>query len=195
MLSRIWTAFLVLALAGGICTGRMSEVSAAAAAGAEEAVKLLLGLTGMMALWSGVMRVLSASGVAELLARLFRPVLRPLFGKAGTDQTCMELVSANVTANLLGLSNAATPIGLQAAGSLYDRAGRRGAPDSVLTLIVLNTTSLQLIPTTVAAIRVQAGVSDPFDILPAVWIASLLSVLAAQVAARLLRPIFPDGKF
>ena len=103
----------------------------------------------LMCFWSGVMELLQASGLAERLSRLMAPVLRPLFGSASQDKQAMEAVSANVTANLLGLSNAATPLGLRASERLYVLAGRSGAPDTVLTLIVLNATSIQLIPSTV----------------------------------------------
>ena len=140
------------------------------------------------------MEVLRAAGLAEKLSAALRPVLRPLFGSAAHDLEAMELVSANVTANLLGLSNAATPLGLRAASRLYTLAGRRGAPDSVLTLITLNTASIQLIPSTVAAIRASCGAAAPFDIMPAVWAASAASVAVVLLSARLLRPLFPDEK-
>ena len=106
----------------------------------------------------------------------------------------MEAVSANVTANLLGLSNAATPLGLRAVDRLYALAGRRGAPDSVLTLITLNTASIQLIPSTVAAIRASCGAAAPFDIMLPVWGASAASVVAVLLSGRLIRPLFPDEK-
>lgn len=191
MLSKVWTVFFALAFVFGCLTGRIDAVASAVTAGAEEAVTLLLQITGLMMLWSGVMEILSASGLGQRIEWLLQPLLRPLFGKAGQDAESMELVSANVTANLLGLSNAATPIGLRAVDRLYTLSGRRGTPDSVLTLIVLNTTSVQLIPSTVAAIRAGYGAVSPFDIMPAIWGASILSVLAAQAAARLLRPVFP----
>ena len=106
----------------------------------------------------------------------------------------MELVSANVTANLLGLSNAATPLGLRAVDRLYTLAGRRGSPDTVLTLITLNTASIQIIPSTVAAVRASCGAAAPFDIMPAVWGASVASVAVVLLSARILRPLFPDEK-
>lgn len=193
MISWLWVGMLLLSLVFGAATGRMAEVSAAATAGAGEAVTLVLGITGVMCLWSGVMEVVSASGLAAKIERLLRPALRPLFGRrAARDAEAMQQVSANVTANLLGLSNAATPIGLRAAGRLYALSGRRGAPDAVLTLMVLNASSIQLIPSTVAAVRAGYGAAAPFDIMPAVWGASILSVAAALTAARLLRRVFPE---
>lgn len=192
MLSRVWVGFLALSLICGLLTGRIDAVSAAAAEGAAAAVKLIIDIIGLMCFWSGIMELVSASGIAGRIEKLLSPVLRALFGKAAADKKAMELVSANVTANLLGLSNAATPIGLRAASRLYDTTGRRGAPDAVLTLIVLNTASIQLIPSTVAAIRAGFGAHQPFDIMPAVWCASACSVAAVLVMAHLLRPFFPD---
>lgn len=105
----------------------LDAVSAAAATGAASAVELILKIAGLMCLWSGVMELVSASGLAGKIERLLRPALRLLFGSAAKDRKAMELVSANVTANLLGLSNAATPIGLQAVSRLYDHSGAKGS--------------------------------------------------------------------
>lgn len=194
MLSVVWVVFLILAFVCGAATGRLAEVTAAVGTGAAQAVTLALSIAGLMAFWSGVMELIRASGLAEKLSRALMPLLRPLFGEASRDAAAMELVSANVTANLLGLSNAATPLGLQAVDRLHTLAGRRGASDPVLTLITLNTASIQLIPSTVAAVRAACGSPTPFDIMPAVWIASAASVAAVLISGRLLRPFFPDGE-
>ena len=194
MLSIIWAAFLALSLVCGAASGRLADVTAAVGTGASEAVTLAIGIAGVMAFWSGMMELLRDSGLAEKLAWLLQPVLRPLFGSAAADRQAMEAVSANVTANLLGLSNAATPLGLRAADRLYALAGRRGAPDPVLTLLTLNATSIQLIPSTVAAVRTACGAQAPFDIMLPVWGASAASVAAVLLCGRLLRPVFPDEK-
>ena len=194
MLSAVWVAFLVLSLVYGAITGRLGDVTEAVSTGAAEAVTLAISVAGLMCFWSGMMELLQASGAAEKLSRLLMPLLRPLFGRAASDQQAMEAVSANVTANLLGLSNAATPLGLRAVDRLYTLEGRRGAPDSVLTLITLNTASVQLIPSTVAAVRAACGAAAPFDIMLPVWGASVASVAVVILSGRLLRPIFPDEK-
>ncbi len=192
MLSKIWVAFLVLACVGGVLFGRMDAVSQAAAQGAGQAVQLLIEIVGLMMFWSGMMELVSASGLGSKIACAMRPILSRIFGEAGRDAESMELVSANVTANLLGLSNAATPLGLRAADRLYQTAGRKGNPDRVLMLIILNTTSIQLIPSTIAAVRAGLGAELPFDIMPAVWGASIGSVIAALMAAHFLRRFFPE---
>lgn len=192
MLSVVWVCFLVLSLVSGVATGRLDAVTAAVSTGAAEAVTLAISIAGLMCFWSGLMELISASGLAEKLSRLLMPVLRPLFGAASRDREAMEAVSANVTANLLGLSNAATPLGLKAVDRLYTLEGRRGSPDTVLTLITLNTASIQLIPSTVAAVRGACGSAAPFDIMPAVWVASITSVAAVLISGRLMRPLFPE---
>nr|WP_305147364.1 nucleoside recognition domain-containing protein [Butyricicoccus faecihominis] len=183
---------MVLSLVCGVATGRLDAVTAAVSTGAAEAVTLAISIAGLMCFWSGLMELISASGLAEKLSRLLMPVLRPLFGAASRDREAMEAVSANVTANLLGLSNAATPLGLKAVDRLYTLEGRRGSPDTVLTLITLNTASIQLIPSTVAAVRGACGSAAPFDIMPAVWVASITSVAAVLISGRLMRPLFPE---
>lgn len=194
MLSAVWVAFLLLALLCGAATGRLEAVTAALGEGAGEAVTLLVGITGLMCFWSGVMELVQQSGLSAKLSRTLMPLLRPLFGRAAADRQAMEAVSANVAANLLGLSNAATPLGLRAADRLYTLEGRRGAPDTVLTLITLNTASIQLIPSTVAAIRAANGAAAPFDIMLPVWGASVFSVAVVLAAGRLLRPLFREEK-
>ncbi|MGO5022425.1 nucleoside recognition domain-containing protein [Lawsonibacter sp. LCP25S3_G6] len=186
----IWTGMAVVAVVCGIGTGRGAEVSAAAVEGAAAAVELGLSMAGMLCLWSGVMEVMRQSGLAEKLSKLLGPVLRLLFPLERGDRAVMDSISANVSANLLGLGNAATPLGLEAARRMA-RKSPGIASDSLCMLVVCNTASLQLIPTTVAAVRAAAGCQTPFDILPAVWLASALSVgtgvVACKVLARLWR--------
>ena len=119
------------------------------------------------------------------LARLLRPILRRLFPDFAGDRGTMDTIAANVSANLLGLGNAATPLGLEAARRMSRRTPGV-ASDSLCMLVVCNTASIQLIPTTVAAVRMAAGSATPFDILPAVWVTSALSVATGILAAKLL---------
>lgn len=187
----IWTGMAAAAVVCGILTGRGAEVSAAAVEGAAAAVQLGLSMAGMLCLWSGVMEVMRQSGLAEKLSRMLGPVLRLLFPQERHDRAVMDSISANVSANLLGLGNAATPLGLEAARRMARK--RPGvASDSLCMLVVCNTASLQLIPTTVAAVRAAAGCSTPFDILPAVWLASALSVTAGVLACKVLARLWRD---
>lgn len=187
MMAKIWGGMMLAAVVFGLATGRMAEVSSAAIQGAEGAVTLLLAMVGMMCFWSGMMNILQASGAAAAVARLIRPLLRPLFGRVAEDREASELIAANITANLLGLNNAATPIGIRAARRIHELSGGGDrASNALIVLVVLNSASLQLIPTTVAAVRASLGAARPYDILPAVWIASACSVAAGIAAAKLL---------
>ena len=180
----LWTGMVALSVLCGLATGRGAEVASAVMEGAASAVELSLSLAGMLCLWSGVMEVLRQSGASRGLSRLLQPLLRPLFPGAATDGAAMDCIAANVSANLLGLGSAATPLGLQAARRLA--RGQDAAGDDLCMLVVCNTASIQLIPTTVAAVRSAAGSAAPFDILPAVWLASALSVGAGIFACKLL---------
>ena len=194
MMNVLWAGMIILACITACMTGRTAELSAAVTEGTEQAVTLCLALTGVMGLWSGIMELMQRSGICERLTALLCPILRPLFPRASKDRETMEGIAANVTANLMGLSNAATPIGLRAIERMYGLYGRRGTPDEVLTFVVLNTTSMQLVPTTVAAVRAALGAAQPFAIMPAVWGASVCSVTVGLTAARLFARLTADGE-
>lgn len=188
----IWTAMAAASVACGIMTGRMGQVSGAALEGARAAVELCLSLAGVLCLWSGFMELLKQCGLERKLAALFRPVLRRLLPEASRDEETMAAVSGNLSANLLGLGNAATPLGIRAARRMA-RGTDGTADDELCRLVVLNTASLQLLPTTVAGVRAACGCRTPFDILPAVWLSSVLSVAAGLLMARVLGQIWGRG--
>ncbi len=184
-LTWIWTAMVTLSLLCGICNGTLEQVTSAALSGAQSAVELSLSMAGILCLWSGVMEVLNVCGLSARLSRAFRPLLRRLLPRSSRDPETLAAISANVSANLLGLGNAATPLGIQAARRMARGCGGT-ASDELCLLVVLNTASIQLLPTTVASLRSAYGSTAPFDILPAVWITSLASVTAGVLTARLL---------
>lgn len=181
----VWSGMVVLSLVFGLATGTLDRVAAAALEGADSAVELSLSMAGILCLWSGVMEILNVCGLAGLLSRVFRPLLRRLMPRASQDEETLSALSANVSANLLGLGNAATPLGIRAARRMARSCGGT-ASDELCRLVVLNTASIQLLPTTVASVRAAAGCAAPFDILPAVWFSSLLAVTAGLLIERLL---------
>ena len=187
----IWTGMAVLSILCGLATGRGDLVTAAAVEGAQAAVELCVSIAGMLCLWTGVMEIMRRSGLAEGLSRLLRPVLSALFPQVSKDRGVMDSISANVSANLLGLGNAATPLGIEAVRRM-ERKSPGTASDAMCMLVVCNTASIQLIPTTVASVRAAAGSSSPFDILPAVWLASALSVGVGISACKLFARIWRD---
>lgn len=183
MLSWIWIAMVALAFGCGAVTGRLDAVGTAAIEGAQAAVELCLSIAGPICLWSGVMALLREGGLTARLSRLLRPLLCRLFPAVKGEPKTLETIGANLAANLLGLGNAATPLGMAAAASLGKRANGL-ATHELCTLVVLNTASLQLIPATIAAVRAGAGAAAPFDILPAVWIASAAALAAGLFVLR-----------
>ena len=183
------TGLFSLSLLLGCATGQLSAVSAAALTGAQSAVELCLSMAGAICLWSGVMTLMDRCGLSGKLAGLLRPLLRRILPNASRDRETLAALSANVSANLLGLGNAATPLGIRAATRMAQ--GCNGvASDELCRLVVLNTASIQLLPTTVAAVRSAHGCAAPFDILPAVWLSSVLSVSAGLLAARGLQAVW-----
>ena len=178
----VWTGMVTLSLVFGLLSGNLDAVAGAALEGARSAVELSLAMAGVLCLWSGVMEIMNACGLSAGLAGLFRPLLRRLLPDASRDPETLAAVSANVSANLLGLGNAATPLGIRAARRMARGCGGV-ASDELCRLVVLNTASIQLIPATIASVRAAAGCETPFDILPAVWMASALSVTAGLLAA------------
>lgn len=183
IMGRIFALFLAISTLSAIATGQGPQLSAAVATGAQAGVTLAISLAGSLCLWSGVGRLMEHCGITALLSRCLRPLLHRIFPSSKTDPELSGALSGNICANLLGLGNAATPMGIRAAQRL--RKGEE-ATDELCRLIVLNTASIQLIPANVAAVRSSLGCTTPFDILPAVWITSAFSAGLGLGAAWLL---------
>ena len=184
-MSWIWTVFLCLSFLCAILSGQAAALSTAALEGASNSVSLVIRLAGPLCLWSGLNRVMEECGIAQRLSVWFSPLLKRLFPQSWQDPTIRASICSNFTANLLGLGNAATPPGVRAVKEMAACAGST-ATDELCRLVVMNTASIQLLPTTVAALRAGLGSSSPFDILPAVWITSACSVSAGLLAAKVL---------
>lgn len=192
LMSYIWLAMAVLALICGLVSGRAGAVSSAALQGAEAAVELCVSMAGPICLWSGLMELMNKSGLADALSRLLRPFLHRLFPKAFSDSRCSLAISQNFTANLLGLGNAATPAGLRAMERMHSLSRDKSrASSEMCRLVVLNSASVQLIPATVAALRAAAGAERAFDILPCVWLTSIVSAAVGLLAAKLMEGADP----
>lgn len=181
---------LALSTVFGLITGRGAALGKAAADGAERAVQLGLRLAGSLCLWCGFAALTRKGGLQRKLSRILSPLLGKLYPTAKQDRETMDALCGNVTANLLGLGSAATPLGVTAVRRMHRLDGRAEASDEMCLLIVMNTASIQLLPTTVAAVRSSLGAAAPFSILPAVWISSLLSVSAGILAAKGLKQIW-----
>lgn len=188
MMSYIIGGMILLAIITGTAGGNMSAVSTAAMNGCGQAVQLVISLTGTICLWSGVMGIADRSGLTGALSRAFRPLNRFLFRELDPDGPAVKAISLNMAANLLGLGNAATPLGLAAMKEL-EKVNRHpgAASQAMVTFVVLNTASLQILPTTTSYLRLAAGSKEPMEILPAVWLASAVSICVGVLMTRLLR--------
>lgn len=189
VMSRIWTGLLLVSILFSWLTGTGAALAGAAMEGAQAGVTLAVSMAGSLCLWSGVGHLMERTGVTDRLSRLMMPVLGTLFPGTKSDPALARDLSANICANVLGLGNAATPMGISAAKRM-----KRGcsATDQLCRLVVLNTASIQLIPANVAAVRTGLGCGTPFDILPAVWITSLCSAGLGVTAAWLLGKVWKD---
>lgn len=189
VMSWIFTVLLLISLTFAFLTGRGSELAAAVLQGAQAGVTLAISMAGAICLWCGMGNLMERTGITDRLCRILGPLLHRLFPEAETDPGLDHALSANFCANLLGLGNAATPMGISAAKRMVRD---HSATDGLCRLVVLNTASIQLIPASVAAIRTGLGCETPFDILPAVWITSFCSAALGLLAARLLGKVWKD---
>lgn len=187
MMSVLFAGMVSFALGCALLQGNLSALSGALLTSGSDAVSLMLRLAGGLCLWSGVMEVAVQSGLTQALSQAMQPLTRRLFPDLPPDSPAMGAVSMNLTADLLGLGEAAVPSGLEAMREM-DRLQGPGtaASGSMIRFVVLNTASFQLLPATIALLRVQHGSGAPLEILPAVWLTSLLSVSCGLLAAALL---------
>jgi len=181
VMSWIWTLMLGVSVLAALLLGNGSALAASVPKGAQAGLELAVSLAGSICLWSGVGKLMEKAGLTAMVARLFSPLLSRIFPTFGKDGVFAGFLTGNVCANFLGLGNAATPMGIQAAKRLAGTG--HIATDELCRLIVLNTASIQLIPANVAAVRAQLGCGSPFDILPAVWVTSLASAGMGLLAA------------
>lgn len=186
MMNYIWAALFVLSLFFGIVNNKISEVTGGLLSGGKNAVDLALILLGAICVWGGIMKIAERSGLTHVISRMLRPLTSLIFPGLSSKSESINAISMNMTANLLGLGNAATPFGLLAMAELQKiNPLKQRASNYMVTFVVLNTASLQLIPTTVAVIRGNHGAASPFDILPSVWVASIVSLTVALIASRI----------
>lgn len=181
----VWAGMLTISVIACLVKRDLGVLTPSTLEGAASAVTLCLSLAGPLCLWSGLSKVMERAGLTERLGRKMRPLFCKLFPAAGRDKLALGFLTANVSANLLGLGNAATPMGIAAVKRMRQLSPGPEASDEMCRLIVMNTASIQLLPTTVAALRASLGAASPFDILPAVWVTSVVSVTAGLLAATL----------
>ena len=206
MISKIFGIIVILSVISSLLTGKIEQVGTAVAEGADSAVRLIISLTGMICLWSGIMRVLKSIGLIEKLAKLISPFLKILLpytyklkNKNDRDaSSALQSVSANIGANILGIGNAATPLGIDAMKKLNDvknknkYCDKNTANGDMIMFAVFNCASLQIIPTTLLiALRSAAGSEAVFEIIPAIWLCSILTTAFAVIITKIFILIKP----
>lgn len=187
MLNIIWPVFLILSFLYGIISGRVSEINTSIFDSTKSAIELSLSLLGTICLWNGIMQIASKTRIIKFLEKILNPITKKIFPDINKNEIIHKEITMNIIANIMGLGNAATPLGLKAMKSLQKKNKEKNKlSNSMVMLIVLNTASIQIIPTTVIATRSSLGSNNPAQMMVPVWISTILSASAAILFAKLL---------
>lgn len=189
MLAKTFSFMIILSFVCAILTGNVENMSAEFSVSISDAVTLCMTLAGMMCFWSGFMNVLKDAGILKYLSKLLKPIMKLVYGK-NIDSESIDNLSASFSANFLGLGNAALPLGVRAINSLEKGNNTGIATDSSIMFAVLNTVPFQLIPATLIALRSKYNSTNPFDVVPAIWLCSLLINLFAIIVCKLFGRIW-----
>lgn len=196
MLNYVWLGLMIIALVVGAVNGRLGEVTEAAFDMAETSVEIALGLIGIMALWLGIMKIAEDSGLVNVMARAIKPISKRLFPEVPTDHPAIASILLNLSANWLGLSNAATPLGLKAMEDLQKLNEKKDtATNAMVTFLAMNTASITLIPATIIGVRISLNSQNPQEIIGTSIFASTCATIVAIIASKLLQrvPLFNEG--
>lgn len=189
----IWGFMMIISIITAAATGKTDETVNAVFEGAQTAVSTLIGLAGVMCFWTGIMKITEKSGISEFICKIISPLVKRLF--PGSGEKAREYISMNITANMLGMGNAATPMGMLAAEQLdIENNGSKYPSVNLCMLVVLNTTSFQLIPSTIIALRSAAGSENPVSIIAPVWLASLCAVAVGVLSVKLMGKLTGGNK-
>jgi len=186
MLNYIWGGIILVSIITGTFTGKLEAVASAAMSGANDGVTMAISLLGTMCLWTGLMKIAGKSGLTNFFTIILRPITKLLFPTLDKDSEALKAITMNMTANLFGMSNAATPLGLKAVKELHKLSPSKTASNEICMLVVINTASLELIPSTILALREAASSANSFEIIIPVWLASIISITAGVILAKIL---------
>lgn len=191
MMNYIFPILLIFSFISAAVTGRMNELSSAVIDGAEAAVQLLMRLISMLCLWGGIMEIGDAAGLTAMFSKIMYPVVSLIFPRLRKEKYVLEAISMNITANVLGLGNAATPLGLEAMRRLQSvNSDTSVASDEMVVFVVMNTAAMHIIPTTVATMRGQYGSKNPMEIMPAAFLTSFCALMSAITVAKIGNRIY-----
>lgn len=187
MLNVIWPVFIIISIVYAFFVGRIEEVNSAIFESAESTVNLMLTFFGTLCLWNGIMEIASATSLMEKLTKILAPVMKFLFPDIKKQDKEYKEISMNMVANILGLGNAATPLGLKAMETMQEKnTNKEKLSNSMATLIVINTASLQIIPTTIIAVRTSLDSANPTSIIVPVWIATIAAFATVVILSKIL---------
>lgn len=184
MINYIWGTIIIVSVIFGILSGNTPKMASAFMEGADSAVTMTVSLLGIMCFWTGIMKIAENTGVTDFIGKILNPLVNMLFPKL-KDKEAKNAIVMNITANMLGMSNAATPLGLKAMERLKKYTNGHTATDDMCMFVVINTASIQLIPSTVIAIRQSAGSINPTEIIPAVWLCSICAITVGVISAKI----------
>jgi len=189
----VWYVLILISILVAAFSGKMEALTDAAVDTAKVSVELAIGLIGVMALWLGLMKIAEKAGLIQGLARLLKPIMTRLFPEVPSDHPAMGSMIANIAANMLGLGNSATALGLKAMKDLQKlNKEKSSASNSMATFLAINTSSVTIIPATVIAIRVSAGATSPAEIIGPTIIATTISTIVAIIVSRALQKLNPQ---
>ena len=190
MMNYVWGAMVIFSFVSACFSGNMQLLSDSVVNGGQEAISLVIKLTGMMCLWGGIMKIAEKSQLTQVICNLLKPLFSLLYKNVEKNSPTARAMSMNITANLLGLGNAATPLGLEAMRRMQEsNPDKSRATDDMVIFVVMNSAAMRLIPTTVATLRTQFGSANPMEIMPATWLSTLMSLLAGVTAAKIISKI------
>jgi len=191
MLNIIWPIFIMASIIYSLISGRIEAVANSIFDSTDSVVQLIITFFGTLCLWNGIMQVASKTTLIEKIAKLLNPLMKVLFKDIKKDDKSYKEISMNIVANIMGLGNAATPLGLKAMKTLQESNPNKSTlTNSMAMLIVINTASLQIIPTTVIAIRNSLGSKNPTSIIVCVWVATIAAFLTVVIATKVLSKKF-----
>ena len=186
MLNIIWPVFLIISIIFSILMGNINELNSSIFQSTSDAVNLCITLLGTMCLWNGIMQIANKTTFIKKITKLLSPLMKLLFPKIRKDDEVYQEISMNIVANVLGLGNAATPLGIKAMKSMQEKnIDKKVLTNEMATFIVLNTASIQIIPTTVIAIRNSLGSNNPTAIIVPVWVATICAAIAGITATKI----------
>lgn len=190
MMNYIWSIVLILSIVYSMFNGSIDAVSSTLLTSADSAAKFSIGLLGVFCLWGGIMNIAEKSGLTNIFSKLLSPFLKLIFKDIENDQKLKNAISLNITANLLGLGDAATPLGIEAMKRFpKNKSDKMKATNNMIIFVVINSAAVRIIPTTVAALRLQHGSVSPFDIMPATIITSVTALFVGIAVAKAMEVI------